>query len=247
MFGGKWSSGKEVSVVVASHRGTGASPGYAELFHSLPQSGVTYELIVIDNTRGDDTFAAHYQSITNKWVRCGINIGSGRGWNVGFQLVESPYVVVVNDDLILGEGSLGVLLNFLEGEEKAAIAGPVGEMWQVDNVHPHKTERFYDGGPRKVDLVGGVLFMARTKAIWNAGGIDPEFYPTGAEEAALCFKLRTMGWECWQIPGVGYTHDWHFSAQPRSFVLEAFGKRFTAGEMADRHVRLITEKFLGKV
>jgi len=60
-------------------------------------------------------------------------------------------------------------------------------------------------GPRDVDWIGGAFFLARAKALQEAGVLDEEFFFYG-EDCEWCHRLQRHGWRIFFDPGAETVH-----------------------------------------
>jgi len=100
------------------------------------------ELIIVDNNSSDNTRAI-LKTITNeiedmekppiiKLIYNSQNVGYGKAVNIGAAHANSPYILVLNPDVIIPEGELEKLLNFVENYDfRKFIIAPISytEKW----------------------------------------------------------------------------------------------------------------------
>lgn len=177
---------------------------------------------VVDNASADGTAA--FVRERYPWVRVvesGGNIGFGRGCNLGFSTVDTPYVLFLNPDAALPKEALEKLLAFMEDHPLAAIAGPAtwnygGTSLQGAGGLPtplqiiceaagiagpsSKHRRTIEPGaaPFKTDWIGGAIMFCRAQHLRALGAFDPRFF-LYFEETDLCRRAVAAGYELWAV------------------------------------------------
>src|SRR6185295_9028367 len=92
--------------------------------------------VVVDNNSSDGTADAVAKS--HPWVRLirsPENLGFGRGCNLGFQDVDTPYVLILNPDIVFESAQIEKLVRFMEEHPNAGIAAPSTELPAGDFQH----------------------------------------------------------------------------------------------------------------
>jgi len=138
------------------------------------------------------------------------NLGYGAANNRGAALATGEYLVLLNNDLILGPDwlepllaahrSLGVRAGLVGNVQLDARTGAVDHAGIFIN-HKGKPEHVRrlpgmwarDRGPvRKVDLLTGACFLV-SRAVWQEFGGFDEGYRNGCEDVDLCLRARASG------------------------------------------------------
>ena len=130
----------EVSTVIVNHNaGVLLSKCVAS---ALAQSS---KVIVVDNLSSDDslsTLGQRFPDESRLHVVCAErNLGFAAACNLGASYVQTPYLLFLNPDCILGDGALPRMVGALEADPHAAMAGGL-------LLHPDGTEQ--PGGRRAV-------------------------------------------------------------------------------------------------
>ncbi len=182
------------------------------------------ECVVVDNMSEDTTVATINQ--THPWVHVissGINLGYGRGLNLGIANSTTPYVLLMNPDAILSVPDLRVMVYFLEAHPKAAVVAPAileGDKFQhagglltasrmiasTLGVQRRCTRRCIIPGndPFRADWLCGAIMLTRRQLIQEVGGFDTRFF-LYFEETDLCRRLIGRGMELWAV-GAAVAH-----------------------------------------
>src|SRR6188508_2836165 len=82
------------------------------------------ETIVVDNGSTDGTVDIVRERFPEATVLERENRGLGAGWNAGMEAASGRYVLLLNADAWLTEGSLPRLVAFADAHERAAVVGP---------------------------------------------------------------------------------------------------------------------------
>jgi len=179
----------------------------------------SFEVWVVDNGSEDDseqavrTLFPQVHLIVNER-----NIGFAAANNQALKEAKGRYVMLLNSDTVLVEGSVGTLLNFMENNPEAGIC--CGQLLNADgtkqnsiaNIPTLATEilsksllrRIFPGRfpgkehdirePIEVESVIGACMMVRKKAIDEVGCMDERFF-FFLEETDWCSRMRKKGWK----------------------------------------------------
>ena len=183
--------------------------------------GIDTEVFVVDNDSADDTvevIARDYPSvhlINNKE-----NLGFSKANNIAIRQSEGEYVLLLNPDTVVAEGTLRGAVEFMDQHPEAGGAGV--RMHNADGtlapesrravptpmVAARKmlgfTKRYYMGylpwdKPGKIEVISGAFMMLRRKAIDQVGMLDEDFFMYG-EDIDLSYRLLKGGWQNWYLP-----------------------------------------------
>jgi N-acetylglucosaminyl-diphospho-decaprenol L-rhamnosyltransferase len=148
-------------------------------------------------------------------------------------LVDHRYLLICNADVVVGEGAVGALREFLDSRPGVAVVGPRiltagGDLYPSARQFPDLLDAFGHGvigqfwpgnpftrryrmvdwdhaGPREVDWVSGSCFLARREAWDEVGGFDRTYFMY-MEDVDLCWRLRAAGWSVAYEPAAQVTH-----------------------------------------
>jgi N-acetylglucosaminyl-diphospho-decaprenol L-rhamnosyltransferase len=230
-----------VTVVMVTYSSSGVIGESLQPLRAAHQEGLI-RCVVVDNASPDGT--ADRIAREHPWVdlvRSPGNIGYGRGCNLGFERVRTPHVLFMNPDVVLGPGSIRVLQEFLQSQERAGMVAPatsVGRFgyqpsggsltpWSLMGMatglpvlQPRQRVAMPGEAPFKTDWLCGAVLMARSQAIRDVGGFDPRFF-LYFEETDLCRRLRAAGWELWAAGTAQASHHLGLSARKVDPLLAA--------------------------
>lgn len=178
------------------------------------------DCVVVDNDSRDGTVA--YVESRHPWVtlvRSPENLGFGRGCNLGFEQVATPYALFLNPDAAVEPGDLRTLLAFMESNPRAGIVAPSARSpegalhhhrelptpWKlVRSALPGPLQRSYGHPlvpgrePFRVEWVPGAIVLFRSEIFRTLGGFDPRFF-LYFEETDLFRRARDRGIEVWAV------------------------------------------------
>ncbi len=189
------------------------------------------DLVVVDNGSTDGTVEILQQEAP--WARLvltGRNNGFGRGCNLGFADVGTPFSLFVNPDAVVEPDAVRAMLTFLKENEKAGIVGPAilegdgsgAEQLQMAGARPtpgsvvraatpllrHRALAFpiVPGSPPvRTEWVCGAVLMIRSGLMRQLGGFDPRFFLYW-EEMDLCRRAEASGFETWAVGAAVASH-----------------------------------------
>lgn len=186
---------------------------------------------MIDNGSIDHSVAVltEYLQVDPRFtlLKTGKNLGFSGGVNYGIEAalqLEAAYIWLLNNDTEVAPDCLSVMIQVMEHQPKAGIAGCKIFLKSQKNIiwHAGATFRRWVGQPmhygmgadsqdplylqnRVVDYVTGCSLLIRKSVIDTVGTMDDRFY-LYYEEADLCWRSRQQGW---QILYIADAKMWH--------------------------------------
>jgi GT2 family glycosyltransferase len=199
-------------------------------------------VIVVENASGDDSAAKIRAAIAeNNWAWADLivaekNLGFAGGNNVALRpvLAEQPppdYVWLLNPDTYIRPGALKELVNFLEANPRAGIAG--SRLEDPDGTPQRSAFRFFTlasefetnvkfgpvsrllswatiappvrDEPHVCDWLAGASMLVR-RAVFDAIGVMDQDYFLYYEETDFCLLSTRAGWPCWYVPASRVVH-----------------------------------------
>jgi N-acetylglucosaminyl-diphospho-decaprenol L-rhamnosyltransferase len=196
-----------------------------------PEGGL--RTIVVDNDSGDGTVemvASDYPEVELIAERS--NHGFAVATNIGISRGSAPYVLALNPDAAVEEGTLQTLLELMDAERRIGCAGAA--LFREDGSFDHAARRGFptplsalghfsglgrrlDSGPLAayrapevergpVDAVNGAFMLMRRAALEQVGLFD-EGYWMYMEDLDLCKRLADGGWITFFEPAARATHS----------------------------------------
>lgn len=222
----------QVAAVVVNYRAGGALTDCVATLRT-EQTG---ELVIVDNGSDDGSVEALRRRFPDVDVLApGSNLGYGAGANRGVAATTARFVLVCNSDLSVAPGTVQRLVDALENDPDAAVAGPLlrtgdGERYPSARRFPSLVDaaghallgmflpsnpftRAYQrsdleaegGAVTSVDWVSGACMLARRSSFELVGGFD-EAYFMYAEDVDLCWRLGRIGQRVLYVPDAEVTH-----------------------------------------
>jgi len=216
---------RDVAAVVVDYH---ADEVLVECVTSLLSNDVK-EIIVVENGE-EGSVPTSLLAHNVKVVAPGVNLGYGRGVNRGVAFAPvTPYVLVSNPDVVVHEGAVRALCDYLDTHDSVALVGPEirrpdGTVYPSRRVFPNvwlaglhavlsplwpgnpATKRYRTTSPDGiVDWVSGACFLVRRSAFELVGGFDERYFMF-AEDMALCWQLREHGFEVAATSAAVVTH-----------------------------------------
>jgi GT2 family glycosyltransferase len=188
------------------------------------------------------------------------NHGFGYGNNSGLITCDARYVLFLNPDTEILEGSFEDLVRLMDSNPTIGLAGcrqitgegrldttiryfpnalrAIGEALAADRLPGRRPrwlgERELDPGAydrqTACDWTSGSYMLVRREALDSAGWFDERFF-LFCEEIDLCRRIRTAGWEIVHLPQMTILHhDGRAGVQPHLESLAAHARRLYAGK-----------------
>jgi len=231
---------RDVACVVVDYH---AGDALAACIDSLHANGVR-DIVVVENGEVDSSAPA-LDGRDVVLVEPRRNLGYGRGVNRGAAATgPARYLLVSNPDVVLHEGAVAAMLSYLDAHDDVAVVGPQilrpdGTVYPSQRVFPNiwlagahallaplwpdnPVTRIYRS-PRSdgtVDWVSGACFLVRRDVFEEIGGFDERYFMF-AEDMALCWQVRALGYGVASTPEAVVTHVEGLSRQraSRSMIL----------------------------
>jgi N-acetylglucosaminyl-diphospho-decaprenol L-rhamnosyltransferase len=223
----------DVAVVVVNYN---AGEYLARCVASVVEAsaGLAVDLLVVDNaSRDGSTRAAARRAPQIRVIENPTNRGLSAAWNQGARAVDAPWILFLNPDAEICQGSLRSFVEAGDRRPDVAVLGPVirnpdGTVYESGRVFPgvlqgvghaflgpfapgNRFTRAYRqtswdrSTERVVGWVSGAAMLIRQSAFDQVGGFDEAFVLYG-EELDLCTRLRDAGWKVLATPAMEVLH-----------------------------------------
>jgi GT2 family glycosyltransferase len=226
----------DLSIVIVTHNSRAPVERCLESLERNPPR-CTAETIVIDNASTDGTA----EMIGRRFPRVRLvanedNRGYSRGVNEGMRLSSAAAILILNPDIIVGDGSIDRLMEFLARTPEAGIVGaklvyPDGRLqyscrsfYTVSALILRRTVlgKLFPGAralrehlmldydhetPRAVDWVLGACMLVRREALEKVGAMDERFF-LYFEDIDWCYRMRNQGWSVYYVPDSVMVHTY---------------------------------------
>jgi GT2 family glycosyltransferase len=184
----------DVSVCILTHHQPLLLPRCVEgAYAEIERAGIEGEVIIIDNASSDGS----PQQVAVRFPEVGIirneeNLGFSAANNKAIKMSHGRYVLILNDDALLGKNSLRLMVGKLDSDPRVGAAGP--KLLNPDgSLQRDFTNRRF---PHLLNCLAMVLLLERrlegygwTSRIF---GLNRDLEPTGQAEhlAGACLLIR---------------------------------------------------------
>jgi FkbM family methyltransferase len=175
-------------------------------------SGISYEVIVVDNHSTDDT--AHFLNQLSgdiQIIRNSENLGFAKACNQGARAARGRFLIFLNNDTIPLNNWLAALVTEVTSHPEVGIVGSkllyeddtiqhAGVVFSREGLMPyHLYRHFHRDHPavnqrRTFQSVTAACMLIRREIFETAGGFD-EGFQNGLEDVDLCLKVGDKGWQ----------------------------------------------------
>lgn len=226
---------KDVSILIVHYN----TPGLLRqtlkgIWRAQPK--VSFEVIVVDNNpnqRVGEMIRKEFPEVT--LVVQDENVGFGRGMNAAMQVAKGRYYLIFNPDILLSEGALENMVQYMDGHQDVGMLGP--RLHHPDGSLQYSAYTFmplevilYRRLPfvgklafakkaidsylrvdadhdviQPVDYVLGAAMFVRAQAVKEVGGFDPEFF-VYFEDQDWCRRFWQHDWKVLYYPDVTLIH-----------------------------------------
>lgn len=200
-------------------------------------------VVVVEGGSGDDSAERLQQSITQNgwasWVTLDVredNAGFAGGNNAAIvpALAESPppeFILLLNPDTVVRPGAIASLLNFMDTNPRAGLAGsrledPDGTPQQSAFRFPSVASEFestfrlgpvsrllknrlvampVSDTPHRCDWLAGASLIVRREVFDAVGPLDADYFMY-FEETDFCLAAHRAGFEAWYVPESRVVH-----------------------------------------
>ncbi len=190
-------------------------------------------ITVVDNASGDGTAdVVRHEFPEVRLIELEENVGFSAANNRVLREAKAEYVLVLNPDTQVCEGTIDTLLGLMNSDRRIGIAGC--RLVQEDGTFDHAARRSFptpasalghflrvgrsdrapaslsayrapDVGEGPVDAVNGA-FMLMRRAMLDEIGLFDEGYWMYMEDLDLCYRAARAGWTTWYEPSVEAVH-----------------------------------------
>ena len=201
-----------------------------------------FEIYVVINASSDDSEAAIREKFPDvRFISNQKMMGFTHNHNMVMRRALGKYILVLNDDTLIGDGALKKMVNFMELSPDVGILGckilnPDGSrQWSCGKSFSFRFEHFKSGmlrpllpflpeqhftQPEEVCWVSGACLLARAEAIREVGLFDENiiiYY----EDGDWCYRMVQAGWKVFFYPHAEIIH-YHGQTRKKNLARETF-------------------------
>jgi GT2 family glycosyltransferase len=212
------------------------------------------DVIVVDNASTDQTGELVQAKFPEARVVRSPNRGFGYANNRGLEQTNARFLLLLNPDTEILQGTFGELVELLDAQPQIGLAGvrqqtADGPLWPTIRrfpnvgralgealfserwpVHPSWAgERVLDADAYEretdCDWTSGSFMLARREALLSAGLLDERFFMY-AEEPDLCRRIKRAGWEVRHLADMTIIHHADKGGvRPRMVAQDAYARK----------------------
>lgn len=211
-----------------------------------------FDVIVIDNCSADDSvdfIKKNYPKV--KIIQNNENLGYARAINLAMKIVDSKYVVFLNNDIIVEADWLKQLIFYVMVRDVAAVNPKIvflgdkkvinaaGGCCDVYGVGWNRGNGEFDKGQydsvEEVFYVNGAAMLTR-KDVWRDVGPFDERYFLYGEDLDWCWRARLKGYKLLYVPYARIYHQWRGS---RGSIIEFLERHWLASFLKNYSLKTI--------
>lgn len=235
----------DLSVVVVTHGGRELA--LRTLRSARAAAGAaTIQWLVVDSGSGDDTAGAIAEEFADVRLFRRANIGFAAANNVALPHARGRYVLLLNPDVEVEQGTLAELVEELDRRPHTGAASVIqrapdgtlqASIRRFPSVGRQLGEALFAGrlvgecesdedgyrAEREADWLVGAFLVVRREALEAVGPLDERFF-LYSEETDWCLRLRRAGWDVRHLPQLEIVHHQGGYAQPELAAQLAFSK-----------------------
>ncbi len=244
--------GTEVGVIFVDYR---SDPQLVHALRALAadRSGLSLRIVVVQNSPVSPPPDLP-DGLTVEWITSEKNIGFGRAVNLARARLQTPYLWILNPDVLPAPDALGILCRYLRLHPDVGLVAP--KLLDLDGRLQYSVRRYYDlptlllrrglgrffpnasrlrrhlmsdwdhADVREVDWALGACLLLRATAV-PAAVFDPRFF-LYFEDVDLCLTLQVAGWKTVYHPEAVARHL-HRQTSRRHFFHRATWEHLKSG------------------
>lgn len=224
---------RELAVVIVSYNSRSwLGPCLRSLYNM--SGDVDLDVVVVDNDSSDGSAAFVEHEFPRARVLRRPNRGFAAGNNAALDSIAAPFILFLNPDTEILQGSFGDLLAVFDRRPTLGLIG-CRQVAEDDTLHPTirrfptvsryfftslGSERFpfhaswlgervlnwsMYGRELPCDWTSGSYMLARRTAVMSVGAFDEDYF-LFSEETDLCLQLRRAGWDIRHSPLMTIRH-----------------------------------------
>jgi N-acetylglucosaminyl-diphospho-decaprenol L-rhamnosyltransferase len=211
------------------------------------------DVVVVDNASTDGTRALVEERFPQARVVDSVNRGFAHANNRGAETTTARYVLFLNPDTEIVDGTFGELVALLDSRPTIGLAGVKqltgdGVLWPTIRRFPTAGRAIGDAlaaerwralrwaGERETDLdvyerdvecdwTSGSYMLARRDALLAAGLLDERFF-IYCEEPDVCLRIKRAGWTVRHLPNMTIIHHaGKGGVRPKMLAQDAYARR----------------------
>jgi len=145
-----------------------------------------FDIIIVDNASSDGTAEYILQAFPSvRLISSAKNIGFGRGCNLGIAQAKTPYILLLNPDVLTTSGAISNLMEKYEQYGRPCIMAP-----RTRKDKPYDGKKTFEKHP----WVSGAVMLFEKSMIDKIGTFDENIF-LFSEEVDLCKRAEKAGYD----------------------------------------------------
>lgn len=176
-----------------------------------------------------------------------LNPGVSRSWNMGINLVESPTVFILNEDVHVEPMALLQMEKYLYTLPKAVMVSPQGsylDFTQLRIIQYFQKGRF-DQPVRTHDISGFLFAIHMDRFLRHGLSYDTRYSPCFMEEWDMGMQVIKSGLACYAVPVTAFEHEWGISGNNGNSTIQYFGRTVRRNDVLLDNRQKFVEKWFG--
>ncbi len=204
---------KDITLILVTYRSENIILKNLEVLKKFP-------VVIIDNSNSDELekIISNYRNID--LIKSSKNLGYGVANNLGVSKAATPFILIVNPDILINENAISELFNnFLNDPENIGILGPSlydqnmnkrtnGTISYLDKLNGVKVSNLFNNIPSYntcCKFLMGCCYFMRKDFFNSLGGFDKNFFMY-FEDNDLCDRTLKKGKYIMEVPSSKFIH-----------------------------------------
>lgn len=227
---------KDISIVIVNYNVKDLVDNCVASIYKANNNEYDIEIFIVDNNSIDGSvehIACKYPTV--KIIRNDKNIGFSKANNLALKICEGRYVLILNPDTVLEEGTFEKLIGFCEKDEKVgavtsklilvngkldsacrrsfptpSVAIPrilgLSKLFPESKIFGKYNLTYLDENKTfEVDAICGAFMFIPRQVLDKVGLLDEDYFMYG-EDLDLCFRIKKLGFKIFYYPEVTTIH-----------------------------------------
>lgn len=227
---------RDISVIIVSYNTKDFLEKCLDSLQKNAPKKFSFEVLVVDNDSKDESV----EMVKDKFsdvilIENKENVGFSKANNIGIKQAKGRYVLFLNSDTEMKEGTLDTMVSFMDeykdaGAATCQVVMPNGKLDDASHrgfPTPWNAFCYFSGLGRlfpksmvfngynfawknldkvhTIDALAGAFMIVRREAGEQAGWWDEDYFFYG-EDVDFCYMLKQKGWNIYYVPTVSVLH-----------------------------------------
>ena len=204
---------KDITLILVAYRSENLILKNLDILKKFP-------VIIVDNSNSDELNSIIDEFDNIKFIRSNKNLGYGVANNLAISYSATPFILIINPDIILDEESIKTLFeSFLNDPENIGILGPSlydenmkrrtnGSISYIDHLKGISVSNLYNNIPEDntcCKFLMGCCYLMKRDFFNSLGGFDKNFFMY-FEDNDLCDRTIKKGKYIMEVPLSKFIH-----------------------------------------